>query len=71
MNTADGIAVSNMAKYGNANSPQAAVPIRYIFLRPMRSEMWPKSGMEKNETHEATVTAVRMKSRGMCSVATP
>src|SRR5262249_56168052 len=65
MNTADGIAVSNMPKYGNANSPQTTVPIRYIFLRPIRSEMWPKSGMEMNETHEATVTAGRVKTRGL------
>src|SRR5262249_3335382 len=41
------------------------------FLPPMRSERCPKIGIEKNETTEATSTAVRMKSRDIFSVPTP
>ena len=71
MNTKDGIAVSTIAKYRKPNTPTVAAPIKYIFLRPMRSEMWPDSGIETNERQEATSTAIRIKSRDMCKVLTP
>src|SRR5260370_14089362 len=48
MNTRDGIAVSTIPKYRKPNTPTVAAPIKYIFLRPMRSEMWPDSGMVTN-----------------------
>ena len=50
--------------YGGA----AEEPLWLVIAKP---EMWPNSGIETNETHEATSTAVRMKSRDKCSVPTP
>jgi hypothetical protein len=44
--------------------------MKAILLRPMRSEMWPESGMVMKETQAAAITAERMKSRDMCSVPT-
>ena len=52
--------MSTIAKYRKPNTPTVAAPIKYIFLRPMRSEMWPDSGMVTNERQEATSTAIRM-----------
>src|SRR5450755_3017741 len=49
VNTAAGTAVSTIAKYRKPNTPVAAAPIIYIFLRPMRSEMWPDSGMDERD----------------------
>jgi len=31
-------------------TPTVAAPSMYIFLRPIRSEMWPNSGIETNDT---------------------
>jgi hypothetical protein len=50
--------VSTMPKYRKPNKPVVAAPIIYIFLRPMRSEMWPDRGMVMRETQEATITAL-------------
>ena len=36
------------------------------FLRPMRSEIWPDSGMVTNETTEAAHTAPRSRLRDIC-----
>jgi hypothetical protein len=38
-----------------------AAPSKYIFLRPIRKEMWPKSGMDMNDTTEAHSTATSRK----------
>ena len=70
MKTADGSAVSTMPKYRNPNSPVTAAPIMNILRRPMRSEMWPEIGMAKNSITAATITAVRMKFRGIFKVPT-
>ena len=35
INTAEGIAVSTIAKYRNPNQPTVAAPIKYIFLLPI------------------------------------
>jgi len=53
------------------NTPTVAAPIRYMFLRPIRSEMWPNSGMETNDNTEATSTAESRKLRENFSVSVP
>jgi len=50
-----------------AKTPVVAAPIRYIRLRPIRSEMCPNSGMDTNDTIDAVSTATRRKSRGTFS----
>jgi len=55
--------VSTIPKIQEPNTPTVAAPIRDIFLRPIRSEMWPESGMVTNDTQEATSTAIRIRSR--------
>ena len=70
MNTTDGMAVSTIPKYRNPNKPVDAAPIRYMFLRPMRSEMCPDSGMEMNDMHDAVSTAARIRSRDILRVPT-
>ena len=56
---------------GGPNTPVTAAPIRYMLRRPIRSEMCPDSGMVTNDTHEATSTADRIRSRDIFSVPTP
>ena len=55
------------AEIEKGEHPTCYVPTRYIFLRLMRSEMWPKSGVEIIEMHEATNTALRMKENAALS----
>jgi hypothetical protein len=61
----------NAALRHQPKTPTVAAPSMYIFLRPIRSEMWPKSGMDTNDTTEAHSTATSRKSRETSSVPVP
>ena len=47
------------------------MPIRYIRLRPTRSEMCPASGMVTAESMVATITAASSRSRVLCNTVVP
>ena len=47
--------------------PVTTAPIRYIRLRPIRSDKWPQNGIVNNDSTEAASTAVSRKSRDTCS----
>ena len=56
--TSPAIRVLSNPKYGKANSPVQTIPMPYISLRPIRSEMWPNSGTLINPTAAAMRVSV-------------